>query len=156
MLALTLTACGDDSVSSDDSSDSVKRAVAAITLAESEVGGTAFELDEEGRSGWEIYVVADGEVTEVRVNCEGTEVDKTESDGRIDVDDRSRLNKATVSLSDAITTAAEEVTGLVKGAELDRHQVSTVVWSIEFDDGSDDVDVAVDVTSGEVVNVDRD
>ncbi|QLQ10244.1 MAG: PepSY domain-containing protein [Nocardioidaceae bacterium] len=156
LLALTLTACGNDSVSSGDAEDSAKRAVAAVTLAESEVGGTAFELDEEGRSGWDVDLVADNEVTEVRVNRDGTKVEKAQSDGRIDADDRLRLERATVSLADAITTAAGEVTGLVKGVELDRHRVTTVVWKVEIYDGDDDIDVSVDVSSGEVVNVDRD
>lgn len=156
VMSLTLAACGDATVSSADSEKSVEKAVAAVELAENEVGGVAFELDEEGKRGWDVSVVADGQVTEVRVNTMGTEVTKTESDGRIDADDRVRVEQATVPLADAITTAAKETTGTVSSVELDRFRVRTLVWEVDFDNGDDDVTVSVDAMTGVVANVDRD
>lgn len=153
---LSLTACGNDSVTSADSKSSVKDAIAAVTLAESEVGGKAFELDEEGKSGWDIDVVVNDQVTEVRVNAKDTEITKKRQDGRIDLDDARRVAAATVPMSDAITTAAKEVVGLVTHAELSRHRATTLVWSVEFNDGGQDTEVSVDATTGKVVNVDRD
>lgn len=153
--ALGFSACGSD-VTSQDATTSVDQATAAVALAEQDVGGTAFELDEEGSEGWDVDVVADGQVTEVRVNAKGTEVTSSRSDGRIDVSDQTRLNKASVAMTDAIKTASGEVVGRVTSAELDRFRVTTLVWEIEFNDGEDDVTVSVDAATGGVVNVDRD
>ena len=72
------------------------------------------------------------------------------------VDDARRVAAATVPMSDAITTAAKEVVGLVTHAELSRHRATTLVWSVEFNDGGQDTEVSVDATTGKVVNVDRD
>jgi len=156
VLAFGLSACGSDTVSTSDAQKSVDRAVAAIELAENEVGGTAFELDEEGKRGWDIDVVADGQVTEIRVNPDGTEVTDTRNDGRIDVADGARVTQATLSMADAVTAAGEEITGLVQGVELDRFRVQTLVWAVELSDGEDDIEVSIDAASGDVVNVDRD
>lgn len=61
--------------------------------------------------GWDIDVATNGEVSEVRVNLEGTTITSTRADGRLDVDDRLRLEAATVTLAEAITTAPGEVVG---------------------------------------------
>lgn len=154
--AVVLSACSSDAVTADQAKASVAQGIAAIQLAESETDGVAFALDAEGSRGWDIDVAANGEVFEVRVNPEGTSVTSTRSDGRIDVDDRLRLEAAKVTLSDAITTAADEAVGNLTEAELDRFMATPVVWSVTFENGSDDVEVAVDVVTGKVVNVERD
>jgi len=155
VLAWSLAACG-GAVSSSDAEASVDQAVAAIGLAETEVSGTAFALDEEGSKGWEVEVAVDDSVTEVMVNQEGTEVTKTRSDGRMDLDDRNRLAGATVPMAEAIQTAAKEVVGRVESAELGRFRATTLVWEVSFDDGEDDVEVKINATSGAVEDVDRD
>lgn len=157
-LALTFAATGcSETVSPDDAKQSVEHAVAAVKLAEETVPGTAFELDEEGKNGWDVDVVGeDDEVSELRVNAEGTKVSETRADGRIDIEDRRRLDQASVSMSDAIETASEGALGRVMSAELDRFRVDTLVWEIEFTDGEEDVTVSVDASTGEVANVDRD
>lgn len=155
---LSLAGCGSDSVSSDEAKESVDHAVAAVELAADEVGGTAFELDEEGRQGWDVSVVDGEQVTEVRVDREATEVTKTTPDGRIDADDQQLVAAATVSLADALATAADETVGRVSSAELDGTAGSSPTWVIEFDNGDQDTTVSVDATTGEVgaVTVDKD
>lgn len=153
---IALSACSSNSVTAEQTKTSVTHAVAAIKLAESEAGGVAFALDAEGSRGWDIDVAANGEVFEVRISPDGTSVTSTRSDGRIDTDDRVRLEVATVALADAITTASGETSGLVTEAELDRFMASPTVWSVTFEDGTNDVEVAVDAITGKVVNVARD
>lgn len=156
-LSATLSACGSSqAVTPEQATDSVSRGRAAITLAEQHVGGKAFALDAEGANGWDIDVVADGAVTEVRVNEQGTEVTRTRADGRIDADDRVLLERATVAMTDGIATAAGQVTGTLLEAEIDRHRLTSVVWSVQFATGSDDVEVYVDAVTGEVLKVERD
>ena len=154
--AIALSACSSGGVTPDQAQTSVTQAVAAIQLAESKTSGVAFAIDAEGSGGWDIDVVANDEVFEVRVNLEGTSVTSTRADGRIDVDDRMRLEAAKVTLADAVKTASGEVVGTLAEAELDRFLTAPVVWSVTIEDGSGDVEVSVDVATGKVVNVERD
>lgn len=154
--ALALSACSSAGVTSDQAKTSVTQAVAAIGLAESSTSGVAISIDAEGTRGWDIDVATNGEVSEVRVNLEGTTITSTRADGRLDVDDRLRLEAATVTLAEAITTASGEVVGTLTEAELDRFLATTVVWTVTFEDGTNDIEVSVDVATGKVVNVERD
>ena len=153
--AIALSACSSGGVTPDQAQTSVTQAVAAIQLAESKTSGVAFAIDAEGSGGWDIDVVANDEVFEVRVNLEGTSVTSTRADGRIDVDDRMRLEAAKVTLADAVKTASGEVVGTLAEAELDRFLTAPVVWSVTIEDGSGDVEVSVDVATGKIVNVER-
>lgn len=140
------------------SASSVDQAKAAVTLAEEHVpGSVAFELDST-RNGWEVEVVLAGQATEVQVNQEGTSVTGTRDDGRVDTDDSFRISRAEVEMNDAIATAAaaEGVSGRLTSVELDRFRVRTLVWAVEFQDGSTEIDVSIDAATGSVVDVDRD
>lgn len=125
----------------------------AIDLAEAEVGGIAFEIDREddGRGGWEVSVVVDGEEIDVHVNLAGTEVLRTDRDGDLDAEERAALDAATITLADAIRTALGEVDGVIDDVDLDDDE-GTYAWEVDLDG---DIEVYVSVT-GEVLRVDRD
>ncbi|ROR74020.1 hypothetical protein [Bogoriella caseilytica] len=155
---------GDDAADDDTTGDTSGAAgdipaeydgvLAAIDLAASEVGGPAFELDEDdGR--WEIYVSLDGREVEVAVNREGTEIlgQEPDDDG-LDSDEQALLEAAgEVTMADALRLAIVEHGGT---AEVEEIEVSSrdglPVWSVEF---RDSVDVYVDPAAQEVVHVDR-
>lgn len=134
-------------------------AFAAIELAEAEAGGTAFEIDRDdlGAGGWEVSVAVGDDEVDVDIDREGTEVLGTDTDDDLDAEERAALDTATVTLADAIQTALDEVGGgLLDDVELDEER-DTVAWEVTIDDGagSDDVEVYVDIVTGEVVQADR-
>lgn len=155
LVAIALSGCGSDAVSTEDAQQSLDRAVAAIALASEKAGGAAFELEENGSKGWEISVVKDGQVTEVRVDQGGETVDGTRPDGPIDADDAARLGAATVSMSDALKTAAKASPGAVESIDMDDH-AGAVVWTVELHDGKSGIDVSVDTKTGQIVDTVKD
>lgn len=129
---------------------------AAISTAEEDAGGTAYEVDDQDDDGtWEIDVAVGDRSIEVTVTSDGAEVVGTDDDDDLDDDDRRALDAATITIQDAITTALNEVPGTFDDAELDEEDGS-FHWEISIDatDGDDDVEVYVDVESGDVVRVD--
>lgn len=124
--------------------------LAAIQLAESETGGTAFEIDDTDGGDWEVHVASGDEELEVRISADGTQVIATEREGSLDASDRDGLAAATITISDAIRTAAEHGTGSLDDVDLDR-QGGGFVWEVAF---HDDTEVYIDVVSGEVLRVD--
>lgn len=169
--ALSLTACGTDEEDPTPSSsgspavestgaapapESADAALAAIATAEQEAGGTAYELDDQDDDGtWEVDVAVGDRSVEVTVSADGSEVVRTDDDGRLDGDDRRALDAATTGLVDAITTALAEVDGTLDDVELD-DEGGTFAWEVSIDEqGGGDVEVYVDVTTGKVLRVDR-
>lgn len=131
-------------------------AYAAIELAEQEVGGVAYELDDEDDgSAWKVDVNVDGTDHEVTVNGEGTEVISSSSDGAVDSDDLGKLQVVTLNILDALVLASEEVSGDVVAIDLNTEN-GVVVWEIEFEDGQIDREVYLNAQSGEVVKVEED
>lgn len=129
----------------------------AIATAEEHAGGTAYELDDQDDNGtWEIDVAVGDRSVEVTVSADGTSVVETEDDDDLDDDDRQALSVATITLEDAILTALAEVPGQLDDAELDDDN-GTFAWEITIDvDNDDDVEVYIDVVTGEVLRVERD
>ncbi|SOC52531.1 PepSY domain-containing protein [Ornithinimicrobium cerasi] len=138
--------------------DLTATALAAIATAEAEAGGTAYEIDDQDDDGtWEVDVAVDDRSVEVTVSADGATVEATEDDD-LDEDDRAALDAATITLVDAITTAVTEVDGVLDDAELEEEDGS-FFWEVSVDRtsngaGDDDVEVRVDVTTGDVVEVD--
>jgi uncharacterized membrane protein YkoI len=175
LIALTVAAvvglsgCGSEEVTATDSDkstsdsshsvtpdvNSVAQAVAAIRLAESEANGRAFELDSEGLSRWEINVASNEREIEVQVNQSGTVVTHTRDDGPLDPEDQDQLTNATVSMADAVSTAGESASGAVSSAELSTH-MGTLAWSVEFESGTEDIEVFVDAANGKVLHIAKD
>lgn len=128
--------------------------LAAITVAEEETGGTAYEIDDQDDDGsWEVQVRIGDAAQEVQIGADG-EFLGTEDDD-LDADDRDALDAATLTLAEAIETAVAEVGGQLDDAELETED-GTYVWKVSLDgtDDGEDVDVHVDTASGEVVKVD--
>lgn len=123
----------------------------AIALAESETGGTAYEIDDEDNdTAWEIDVLLpDGTAKEVKVNREGTEVLKVEDEST----EHTQLPSTT--LMDAIRAALDHTPGVLDDAELDDED-GQIVWKVEVDktDSGDDVDLYLDVETLEVIKTD--
>lgn len=137
------TAAGDDVVAS---------AVAAIAAAEQEAGGTAFELSSED-GGWEVDVAVGDRYVEVRIGADGT-VQGTDDEDDLDGGDRAGLDAASITLADAVQTAAAEGEGRLDGADLD-DDGGTHAWEVQFENGNE-YDVYVDVATGEVLRVTTD
>lgn len=126
--------------------------LAAIELAETETGGTAFELDDAHGGNWKIEVALDGEELDVLVNSDGTEVLGVDPDGPLDHEDRAGLEAATITISEAIEIAAEHGTGMIDEVDLD-DEGDIFVWEVEF---TDDTEVYINVDGGEVLRVETD
>lgn len=128
------------------------QAIAAINLAEQEVGGVAYELDDEDdQSGWKVDVNVDGRDYEVLVNWEGTEVIRSSADGTVDSDDIGKLQVVTLTIQEGIEAAFGEVPGHVVAVDLETEN-GVVVWEVEFDDN--DRDVYVNAQDGSIVKID--
>lgn len=110
--------------------------------------GVITELDTDD-SYYEIYVY-DGETEwELEVDRESFEILDTEDDG-IDSDDQEKAEAVEIDFVEALVTAADEGGAVADEAELDTED-GTVVWEISL---TNDVEVYVDVTTGEVTKVD--
>lgn len=158
------TATAEDSQSTEDSGDQTEPesdtgsgdqetpVLAAIALAEAEVGGIAHEVDEDdGR--WEIDVALDGESIEVAVDAAGTEVLGTSSDSRISAGDLEALDEAVVSIAEAIEIALAEAPGEIEDVDLDTRD-GRYVWDVEIETTSDDVSIEIDILTGEILEID--
>lgn len=146
---------GDDTAGGTDTEDQLALLEAVIAVAEDEAGGTAYEIDDQDDdSSWEVDVAVDDRSIEVTVSEDGQVVGTEEDD--LDGDDRDALAAATITIVDAAATALGEVDGTLDDIELDEED-GTFAWEVTIDTADeDDVEVYVDVTTGEVIRVDRD
>lgn len=111
---------------------------------------TEFE-DNTSDGGYVEVFVYDGETEwELEVDSESFEIIDTEDDG-IDDDDREEAEAAEIDISEALQTAETESDGEPHEGELDTED-GTVVWQFEM---TNDVEVYVDVTNGDVVKVEQ-
>ncbi|ANS78472.1 hypothetical protein SGUI_1076 [Serinicoccus hydrothermalis] len=134
--------------------DLVAAALAAITAAEQETGGTAYGLDDaDGNGAWEVDVRVDDRSVEVQVGPDGT-VGRTEDDD-LDGDDAAGLDAAQISLGEAVEAALAEVDGRLDDASLEEEDGEHFFEvSVDRTSSGDDVDVLVDVQNGDVVRTD--
>lgn len=159
------SASDDDSTASDDAADSsapggeasddvTASVLAAIATAEAETGGTAYETDDQDEDGtWEIDVRVDDRSIEVTVSADGSEVIRTEEEN-LDAEDRDALDAATITITDAIQIALDEVGGTLDDAELETDH-GEQYWEVTIDvDETRSVEVLVSVT-GEVLGTDN-
>ncbi len=124
----------------------------AISLAQEESGGTAFEVEQDD-SQWEVTVAtSDDEEVTLRIDAEGTTVNGTETDGTVDAEDLEALQAADITISDAIETAVAESQAMVDDVALDA-EGDGFAWEVSFTDG---VEVYVDVASGEILRTETD
>lgn len=147
-----------------DDGGPIEDAKAAIATAEGEVDGTAYEVDfeeadnddddddDEQEPHWSVGVISGDREWEVRVSADGADVLGTEEEDA-DSDDVSELDAATVTLEEAIDTAAEDTSGDLDDASLD-DDGGTLHWEVsiypEGEQRSQDIDV--DAESGDIIN----
>ncbi|MGB3954605.1 MAG: PepSY domain-containing protein [Brooklawnia sp.] len=132
----------------DTGSSVLTEGFAAVALAESEVPGSqavGLDLDDDGS--WEVEVISGERKFEFDISADGRTVLEREEDDADD-DKVSKLAQVQVPITDAISTAMTQVAGQFDDAELDEED-GRVVWEVNLDD---DVDVHVDVVTGEIVN----
>ncbi|WP_300343957.1 PepSY domain-containing protein [Nesterenkonia sp.] len=111
--------------------------------------GVITEFDDEG-SYVEVFVFDGSTEWELEVDAETFEIIDTEDDG-IDSDDQRKAQAVEIDIAEALEAAETEGEADVHSGELDEED-GTVVYQIEL---TNDVEVYVDVTNAEVVNVDR-
>lgn len=139
---------------SPDSDGGLSAVTSAIEAAEAETGGTTYEVDDQDRDGsWEIDLAKDGTSIEVKVSADGKVTDRETDD--LDDDDRTALDSAKVTITEAIEQALAEADGAFDDAELEEEN-GTYYWKVSVDTDTDsdadddDRDVLVDVTNGTV------
>lgn len=141
---------------SDAASDDVTAtALTAIATAEAAAGGQAYEIDDQDDDGtWEVDVRVGNASVEVTVSADGTEVVEQENDD-LDDDDRNALDAASITLTQAIQIAIDEVGGVLDDAELeDNDDGKPYHWEVSIDiPGNDDVEVLVSI-DGQIIEID--
>lgn len=161
----TATTDAPDDAATDDAPDSgaggavppeYEGVLAAIDLAVAEhEGAQAFELDDND-DGWEVDVAVGDEEIEVRVSADGTQILSSERDGSVDSDDRAGLDAAGgFTLAEAVRAAITEYGGTapVDDASISDEDGGTFAWEVGF---TDDVEVYLDIATGEVLRVETD
>ncbi|WP_298747518.1 PepSY domain-containing protein [uncultured Serinicoccus sp.] len=143
--AQTQDAGGDDGVTA--------AALAAVEAAQRETGGTAYEIDGDDDGTWEVDLRVDDRSVTVEVDAGGA-VTRVEEDD-LDAEDLAAMDAAQVSLEEAVTTALDEVGGVLDDAALEEERDLAYEVSVDLGpDPGDDVDVWVDAVTGEVLRTD--
>jgi uncharacterized membrane protein YkoI len=121
-------------------------------------GAPAYDIESERRRGasvWEVKLATGGgRAVEVDVSADGRRVVHRHALAKRD-DEARLVGSAKVTLAAALRTADAHASGPFDEAELDREHGS-LVWSVSFGTGADEVEIEVDARSGAVVGTDRD
>lgn len=116
---------------------------------------------------YEVEIKNEGEEAEILVNMMtgkiiGIESESAENDNEQEESDEDDLSqqelaniKTSVTEQEAIQIALKQVSGEVTDVEIERKQ-GHEVYAVEINDNGDEVDVFVDVKTGEVVGTERD
>lgn len=144
----------DDGTSQQQGSSDASEYAAAITAAEEFVGDGAFAFDLEREDDdddddelFNIDVAEGTTVHEIDILPDGTaRLDETET-RELDDDDQREIDTAELTMIDAIEAALAHHGGTIEEVELETEN-GTVVWTIEFDDGIDELHV--DAVTGDI------
>lgn len=140
------------STSADTAATGNDAALAAITTAENETQGVAYELEIDDDF-WEVHLAVGDTDTEVRTTADGAEVRSTETDDTVDDDDRAALDAAGITLAVALQAAVDERgSGSVDEISVSDDPDGQIAWEVSF---TDDVEVYVAVVDGAILRVDR-
>lgn len=133
---LALSACAPSPTGDSAASATDREAVRAVTTAESDAGGRAFELDtDDGR--WHVHVAVGDREVEVEVSADGSRVTASDDSDDLDADDRGALDAATTTLADAVRIAAAQATGVARIEEVQLERENGVAtWQVDFDGGT--------------------
>lgn len=146
----------DDGAASGDVPPEYDGVLAAIDLAVAEHDGApAFEVDDEDGGTWEVHVAVGEDEIEVHVSADGTEVISSERDDDLDSDDRAGLEAAgDYTLAEALRAAIAEYGGTARVDEVSIDEDDgTYAWEVSF---TDDVEVYLDIATGDVLRVETD
>ncbi|TNC17981.1 PepSY domain-containing protein [Georgenia sp. 311] len=129
-------------------------AVRALSTAAEELDGQAFEIDRTDDAGeelWEVSVAVGDEKVEAYVSADGNALVREGEREPLDAEDRRRLQEATVTASEAATTAVRETGASVEDLDLSEER-GALVWEIELrtTDGAT-TEARVDAVSGELL-----
>lgn len=147
------TAAADETTEADSGSGGDHPVYQAIEAALAEYEGgviTEFEDNTNDDGYVEVYVYDGDTEWELDIDSASFEIINTEDNG-IDDDDRQEAEAVEIEISEAVQTAESEGGAEPTDGELDTED-GTVVWQIEL---SNDTEVYVDVTNGDVVKVDQ-
>ncbi|WP_262364468.1 PepSY domain-containing protein [Arthrobacter echini] len=109
---------------------------------------------ERGQRVWSVKVAtSDDRQFNLSISQDGSSIVANDEDATPD-DDIDKLRSAEITVSDAITAAAEEAKGQgdLSSLEIDTDDSGTVVWQVEFG-GDSGTTVLVDAASGDIVDV---
>ncbi|KEP76384.1 hypothetical protein HR12_00055 [Microbacterium sp. SUBG005] len=144
---LALTSCAPSVSAGGDVSATDQEAVRAITTAEADAGGRAFELDTDDGQ-WQVHVAVGDREVEVRVSADGSRAESSDDSDGLDADDDAALRATTTTLADAIRIAATRASGeaRIEEAALEQEDGSPV-WKVDLAGG---ITVRVSGTDGSV------
>ncbi len=133
---LALSACSPAAGGGGSLTPTDQDAVRAVTTAESDAGGRAFELDSDDDQ-WQVHVAVGDREVEVRVTTDGTRAESSDDSEQLDADDDAVLRAATTTLADAIRISAARASGgaRVEEAALEQED-GTPVWKVEIAGGT--------------------
>ena len=152
--AATTTSQSDGSGSSDhtDARTSAVDAACALEAAlDAKPGSYAVEVDEEDSRAWEITLVIDGQGVEMTVDAATGEI-AGERSPDLDVEPREAPS---VTAAEAVDAALAEKPGTLDSLDLDQDG-GTVVWEATVIDGTQEWDIVIDASSGDVLRADLD
>lgn len=142
----------DDDDDSNDKGGSVKTANKAIDTAEKAVKGSkAIAIDFDDDNEWDVDVIANGQVTELKISGNGTKVLEKDKDDDVDSDKRNAADAVRQTLKQAIASATRHTPGTVDEAELESD--GGVHWEVKvYPKGkSDSVKLKVHHRSGDII-----
>lgn len=132
---LALTSCAPSVSGEGDLTATDQDAVRAITTAEADAGGRAFELDTDDGQ-WQVHVAVGDREVEVRVSADGSRAESSDDSDGLDADDAAALAATTTTLADAIRIAATRASG---GARIDEAALEqndgSPVWTVDLAGG---------------------
>lgn len=130
-----------------------RAALTALQRAEEAAEGVAYQLDRRDDGSWRVDVAVGAAEVEVTVAADGSQVVSRLDRGPLDADDAAGVAAATVPARRAVETALQGDDGFVEEVELDREGAG-FRWVVHLERPDDDLEVHVDVTTGEVLRVD--
>lgn len=123
----------------------VDAATALAAALDAKPGSYAVDVDEEGRQGWEVTVVVDGQAVELTVDATGAVTGERATD--LDREDRTA---PAFSASDAVAAATAAQSGDLDSLDLDTEN-GTVVWEATVVDAGQEHELRLDASTGGVL-----
>lgn len=129
-------------------------ALRAITTAQQAENGTAYEIDEGDDNTWEVIMVVGERTVQANVSADGNTV-ISQGDATVDEEARNRLDRAQITLSQAIENALREVPGSLDDVDLDADNARDA-WQVTIDTAENQgVEVYVSPEDGSIIRVER-